>query len=34
MFPYMIARAATTDVISSGVGGTRNGTVQLVSNLF
>ncbi|XP_078174089.1 homeobox-leucine zipper protein ROC6-like isoform X2 [Carex rostrata] len=30
MFPYMISRAATTDVISSGVGGTRNGTVQLM----
>lgn len=31
MFPCMIARTTTTDVISSGVGGTRNGALQLVS---
>lgn len=31
MFPCLIARASTTDVISSGMGGTRNGTIQLVS---
>ena len=31
MFPGMIARAATTDIICSGVGGTRNGALQLVS---
>jgi len=30
MFPCMIARATTTDVISSGMGGTRNGALQLV----
>lgn len=30
MFPCMIARTATTDVISSGMGGTRNGALQLV----
>lgn len=31
MFPCMIARTATTDVISSGMGGTRNGALQLVA---
>lgn len=31
MFPCMIARTSTTDVISSGMGGTRNGSLQLVS---
>lgn len=31
MFPCLIARATTTDVISSGMGGTRNGALQLVS---
>ncbi|OVA14140.1 Homeobox domain [Macleaya cordata] len=30
MFPCLIARTATTDVISSGVGGTRNGALQLM----
>lgn len=33
MFPGMIARATTTDVISSGMGGTRNGALQLVINI-
>jgi len=27
----MIARTSTTDVIASGMGGTRNGSLQLVS---
>ena len=27
----MIARTSTTDVISSGMGGTRNGALQLVN---
>ncbi|GAV85584.1 Homeobox domain-containing protein/START domain-containing protein [Cephalotus follicularis] len=30
MFPCMIARTTTTDVISSGMGGTRNGSLQLM----
>ncbi|KAA8520591.1 hypothetical protein F0562_014847 [Nyssa sinensis] len=30
MFPCMIARASATDVISTGVGGTRNGALQLM----
>ncbi|CAM8925095.1 unnamed protein product [Rhodiola kirilowii] len=30
MFPCMIARAATIEVISSGMGGTRNGSLQLM----
>ncbi|KAG1362302.1 homeobox-leucine zipper protein ROC5 [Cocos nucifera] len=30
MFPCMIARSTTTEVISSGMGGTRNGTLQLM----
>ncbi|CAK9328473.1 unnamed protein product [Citrullus colocynthis] len=30
MFPCMIARTTTTDVISSGMGGTRNGALQLM----
>ncbi|KAK8957407.1 Homeobox-leucine zipper protein HDG1 [Platanthera zijinensis] len=30
MFPGMIARTTTTDVISAGVGGTRNGALQLM----
>ncbi|KAL6974892.1 Homeobox-leucine zipper protein ANTHOCYANINLESS 2 [Sarracenia purpurea var. burkii] len=30
MFPCMIARTATTDIISSGMGGTRNGALQLM----
>ncbi|RYR37587.1 hypothetical protein Ahy_A09g042464 isoform A [Arachis hypogaea] len=30
MFPSMIARAVTLDVISSGMGGTRNGALQLM----
>ncbi|XP_039042570.1 homeobox-leucine zipper protein ANTHOCYANINLESS 2-like isoform X2 [Hibiscus syriacus] len=30
MFPCMIARTSTTDVIYSGVGGTRNGALQLM----
>lgn len=34
MFPCMIARTTTTDVISSGMGGTRNGALQLVTCSF
>lgn len=34
MFPCMIARTTTTDVISSGMGGTRNGALQLVTCYF
>lgn len=30
MFPCLIARTTTTDVISSGMGGTRNGALQLM----
>ncbi|KAJ0968380.1 hypothetical protein J5N97_025324 [Dioscorea zingiberensis] len=30
MFPCIIARAAVTDIISSGMGGTRNGSLQLM----
>ncbi|XP_059301646.1 homeobox-leucine zipper protein ANTHOCYANINLESS 2-like [Lycium ferocissimum] len=30
MFPCLIARTSTIDVISSGVGGTRNGALQLM----
>eukprot|EP00262_Sarcandra_glabra_P016232 TRINITY_DN522_c0_g1_i2.p1 TRINITY_DN522_c0_g1~~TRINITY_DN522_c0_g1_i2.p1 ORF type:complete len:797 (+),score=122.76 TRINITY_DN522_c0_g1_i2:449-2839(+) len=30
MFPCMIARTSTTDVISNGMGGTRNGVLQLM----
>ncbi|KAJ8749034.1 hypothetical protein K2173_013478 [Erythroxylum novogranatense] len=30
MFPCMIARTSTTDVICSGMGGTRNGALQLM----
>ncbi|XP_057499416.1 homeobox-leucine zipper protein ANTHOCYANINLESS 2-like isoform X1 [Actinidia eriantha] len=30
IFPCMIARTTTTDVISSGMGGTRNGALQLM----
>ncbi|EEF50470.1 homeobox protein, putative [Ricinus communis] len=30
MFPCVIARTSTTDVISSGMGGTRNGSLQLM----
>ncbi|XP_038681187.1 homeobox-leucine zipper protein ANTHOCYANINLESS 2-like isoform X1 [Tripterygium wilfordii] len=30
MFPCLIARTSTTDVISSGMGGTRNGALQLM----
>ncbi|XWS46018.1 hypothetical protein CRYUN_Cryun14cG0029100 [Craigia yunnanensis] len=30
MFPCMIARTSTTDVISSGMGGTRNGALELM----
>ncbi|XP_059634120.1 homeobox-leucine zipper protein ANTHOCYANINLESS 2-like [Cornus florida] len=30
MFPCMIARTSTTDVIISGMGGTRNGALQLM----
>ncbi|XP_039048256.1 homeobox-leucine zipper protein ANTHOCYANINLESS 2-like [Hibiscus syriacus] len=30
MFPCMIARTSTTDVISSGMGGTINGAIQLM----
>ncbi|OMP00515.1 hypothetical protein COLO4_12612 [Corchorus olitorius] len=30
MFPCMIARTSTTDVISGGMGGTRNGALQLM----
>jgi hypothetical protein len=31
MFPCIVARASTTDIISSGMGGTRSGSIQLVS---
>ncbi|XP_042461681.1 homeobox-leucine zipper protein ROC5-like isoform X1 [Zingiber officinale] len=34
MFPSVIARTATSDVISVGVGGTKNGVLQLVSTNF
>lgn len=34
MFPCMISKAATVDVISSGEGPNRSGAVQLVSNGF
>jgi hypothetical protein len=30
MFPSLIARAATTDIISSGMGGTKSGALQMV----
>ncbi|XP_074263269.1 homeobox-leucine zipper protein ANTHOCYANINLESS 2-like isoform X2 [Silene latifolia] len=30
MFPGIVARASTTDVISNGMGGTRNGALQLM----
>ncbi|PKA46539.1 Homeobox-leucine zipper protein ROC5 [Apostasia shenzhenica] len=30
MFPGMIARATTTDIISAGLGGSRNGALQLM----
>lgn len=30
MFPSMIARAVNLDVISGGMGGTRNGAIQVV----
>jgi homeobox-leucine zipper protein len=30
MFPCMIAQAATLDVLSNGMGGTRNGAMQVV----
>ncbi|XP_022896229.1 homeobox-leucine zipper protein ANTHOCYANINLESS 2-like isoform X1 [Olea europaea var. sylvestris] len=30
MFPFIIARTSTTDVISNGMGGTRNGALQLM----
>ncbi|KAE8701006.1 Homeobox-leucine zipper protein ROC6 [Hibiscus syriacus] len=30
MFPCMMARTSTTDVMSNGVGGTRNGALQLM----
>ncbi|KAI4371533.1 hypothetical protein MLD38_019755 [Melastoma candidum] len=31
MFPCLIARTSTTDVISGGMGGTRNGALQLMN---
>jgi len=31
MFPCVVARATATDVISTGMAGTRNGALQLVS---
>lgn len=31
MFPCIIARTSTTEVISNGINGTRNGALQLVS---
>ncbi|KAL1543497.1 Homeobox-leucine zipper protein ANTHOCYANINLESS 2 [Salvia divinorum] len=31
MFPCLIARTSTTEVISSGMGGTRNGALQLMN---
>ena len=30
MFPCIVARSTTTDVISGGMAGTRNGAIQLV----
>ncbi|XP_062193783.1 homeobox-leucine zipper protein ROC6-like [Phragmites australis] len=30
MFPCIVARASTTDIISSGMGGTRSGSIQLI----
>lgn len=33
MFPCMISKAATVDVICSGEGDNRDGAVQLVSQL-
>ncbi|KAL6655195.1 hypothetical protein ACP70R_006021 [Stipagrostis hirtigluma subsp. patula] len=30
MFPCIVARASTTDIISSGMGGTRSGSIQLM----
>lgn len=30
MFPCVVARASTTDIISSGMGGTRSGSIQLM----
>lgn len=32
MFPCMIARAATIDLVSSGMAGIRNGALQVVCN--
>lgn len=34
MFPCIIARTSTTEVISSGINGTRNGALQLVSLVY
>ncbi|GER40062.1 homeobox-leucine zipper protein HDG1 [Striga asiatica] len=34
MFPCVIARASTTDVICSGMGGSRNGALQLMNAAF
>lgn len=33
MFPYIIGRASTVDVISAGTGGNRNGALQLVRHI-
>ncbi|KAG6754494.1 hypothetical protein POTOM_042533 [Populus tomentosa] len=34
MFPSLIARAATTDIISSGMGGTKSGALQMINAEF
>lgn len=33
MFPCIIARTSTNEVISNGINGTRNGALQLVSKI-
>jgi homeobox-leucine zipper protein len=34
MFPCIIARASTNEVISNGINGTRNGALQLVCQSY
>jgi len=34
MFPCIIARTSTTEVISNGINGTRNGALQIVSLVY
>jgi len=34
MFPCIIARTSTAEVISNGINGTRNGALQLVSLVY